>query len=208
MRGHARIDRQMLAERTRQNFDAVAVLEPTLGKLDGPIALAATDFLDYGTGHLCRLQPVHHEADDAGAPAGGVPLELDLDKRIGGEQGYLALHAPPANDSPLTQPRGIGRKLPLAEQMQCQRLALWLQLSDRPVGHGRPLPMTAAVVFGYAKPSIERRRHEERPLCQRDRAVHVAVADNGARVTARRPARGIPRRLAAAAARLPPSRQR
>src|SRR6266508_1082518 len=58
--GQASIHRQMPAERAGQNFDAVSVLEPTLGKRGGPIALAAADLLDYGIEHPRRLQPVHH----------------------------------------------------------------------------------------------------------------------------------------------------
>jgi hypothetical protein len=102
-RGQAGINGKMPAERTGQQPNPVAGLEQAPRKLDGPIALAATDILDYGVGHLCRLQPVHHQADDAGTPAGGVPLQLDRDEGVPGEQRNFAVLATAADGPPLTQ---------------------------------------------------------------------------------------------------------
>jgi hypothetical protein len=56
-----------------------------------------------------------------------------------------------------------------------------LSRADFQVYASAVLPMATPVVFGDAVSGIERRGHEERFLCDRDRTMYVAVADDGTR---------------------------
>jgi hypothetical protein len=51
----------------------------------------AANFLNDGIRHLCRLQAVHHQPNDARAPTGSVPLQLDEQEGVPGEKRELTL---------------------------------------------------------------------------------------------------------------------
>jgi hypothetical protein len=127
MRGHAGIDRQKSFKRTGQYPYAITTLQHPLGKFDYPIVLTAANFLNDGLRHLCRLQAVHHQANDARAPTGSVPLQLDEQEGVPGEKrALILLLATSAHGTPFAQAWRIDLKIGAREQIE--PLAARLQL--------------------------------------------------------------------------------
>jgi hypothetical protein len=142
--GHAGIDRQMAPKRIGQQADPVAGFEQAPRKLNDPIALAATDFLDDGVGDPCRLQSIHHETPDAWTPTGGAPLQRNEHESIARKKRRLAILRPAADGAALAQPGRVDGEILPGEQVQRDALAVGLQLGRGPIGHRfTPPPETA-----------------------------------------------------------------
>ena len=100
-RRHSHEDREVPVERTRKDSDLLTRSQLAPRKLDRPVALASSDFFDYGGGDSGGVEPVHHEADHARTPTGGVPLQPNEQEGVTGEKGDLALLPATAPNSPL-----------------------------------------------------------------------------------------------------------
>ena len=85
---HASIESELSRKWTLQNPQLIAGLKPrALGQLDQIVALTLTQVIDDLIGDARRPDTVHDQADDAEAPAGGVPLRLDGEEGIPGKSG-------------------------------------------------------------------------------------------------------------------------
>ena len=83
VRPHSGLETQLPHEWAPQNPHLVAGLEPrALGELDQPVALSLAEIIYDLVGDASRPDTVHDQADDANAPARGVPLRLDGEETV------------------------------------------------------------------------------------------------------------------------------
>jgi len=92
----------MVPERAREDPDLVTRPELAAGYLDRSVALAGLDLGNDGVGDLGWMKAIHHQADHARTPTGGVPLQPNEQEGVTGEKRRLALPLTPAPSSPLT----------------------------------------------------------------------------------------------------------
>src|SRR5262249_52519406 len=104
-------------------------------KLDQAVALARLDLSDHGVRHARRRRAVHHETDDAGRPAGGVPLKLDQDEGVARKQRRPRLELPAAVDAPLAQAWVVNLEAGQRQEVQRQGGAVRLKLCATPICH-------------------------------------------------------------------------
>ena len=72
----------MPGERAAQQPHPVARSQLEPRQLDQTVALALAEVIDDVIGDGRRLDAIHDQADDAEAPAGGVPLRLDGEETV------------------------------------------------------------------------------------------------------------------------------
>ena len=108
---------------------------------------------------------VHDEPHHAWRPPRRVPLQLDQDEHIAGEQQRRPRDLAAARDPGFAKAGCVGFKTGLAKALERQPVALWLELRGRPKRHGEP-PSTACAM---PAPGITVLRSmgsaSERPLC-------------------------------------------
>src|SRR5262249_5648219 len=80
-------DRQMIGEGTAQDPDSgTATQWRWLGQVDQPVDLAPANLLNHRIRDLGRPDTVHNQTERPRRPPRGMPLELDQEETIAGEE--------------------------------------------------------------------------------------------------------------------------
>ena len=106
-----------------------------LRKLDHAVSLPPTQLLDHPVRYLCWPLAVLDQPDDAGRGLGGVPLQLDHDEKIAGEQRPQDVLAPAVDYASLSDTREPDCKPGLPQEMGRHALALRVELHCGPERH-------------------------------------------------------------------------
>src|SRR5215831_818920 len=121
------VERQVAGEGPVQDLYCIARFEPW-GQSHEAVALPLPDRRDHAVGDLRRRHAVHHQANNAGTPSRLMPLELDGDEQVAGEQ---PLNAPAL----LADLGAIHFEPALFEQQPCKAMTVRLQLRASPETH-------------------------------------------------------------------------
>src|SRR5215831_19080811 len=121
-----------------------------------PFTSRDRDLLDHGVRHLGGSDPIHDQANDAGAPAGSVPLKFHSNEAIARKQRQRALDLATITDPSIAKAWVVGFITGHAETVKREPLPLRLEPRASPVGHRPSQPGQVDADRGH--PCVDPRR--------------------------------------------------
>jgi len=143
VRLHAGVEPKLSSERPDRDLHTGAHTRAAgLGELDQPVALARPKLSDDVVGDMCGSAPVHHQPVRTWRPVRGMPLKLDRNEAVAGEERRRDLDPTAAQDPLLAQAREVNLEPGQPQEMQGEPLLRQHVPRRRPVRHERLLGVT------------------------------------------------------------------